>query len=65
MYIKSNFVIFMKNDLDKDGITRSKIIFKGWVYIYNFIISRNMDVIRHEDNQWVKPTYSDINQNVT
>ena len=65
MYIKSNFVIFMKNDLDKDGITRSKIIFKGWVYIYNFIISRNMDVIRHVDNQWVKPTYSDINQNVT
>lgn len=65
MYIKSNFVMFMKNDLDKDGITVSKIIFKGWVYIYNFIISRNMDVIRLEDNQWVKPTYSDINQNAT
>ena len=28
MYIKSNFVMFMKNDLDKDGITISKIIFK-------------------------------------
>lgn len=65
MYIKSNFVMFMKNDPDKDGITVSKIIFKGWVYIYNFIISRNMDVIRLEDNQWVKATYSDINQNVT
>ena len=65
MYIKSNFVMFVKNDLDKDDITVSKIIFKGWVYIYNFIISRNMDVIRLEDNQWVKATYSDINQNVT
>lgn len=29
MYIKSNFVMFMKNDLDKDGITVNKIIFKG------------------------------------
>lgn len=34
-------------------------------HIYNFIISINMDVIRLEDNQWVKATYSDINQNVT